>query len=415
MQQYRYRARRSVERLEEGVLEAESAEAAVRALTNRGMFPMSVQEVSAAAGGAGSGDGRWWAAVRWAPRRNLRLGEQALVSRQLADLLEGGLTVHSALGALAEQAEKPRVRAALADLQRAVRDGQSLSDALDQQRGRIFPPMLVGTVRGGEASGSLEGVLRSVADLLDQDDALLRRVREVFTYPAFVAGVGALTLGLLFGFVIPRMTVLYEDLDQALPLPTRVLLLCGRVFSLYGIPVLLALLLTAAVTSRRALRSRALRIRLGGFLLRLPVVGKILRYREIVRFARALSTLVRGGVPVVEALELTARATGNAHFAQEILGVRTKVREGSPLAVAFRGSAALSGPLVAMVDVGEEGGRLPDSLDKSARLYERDLDSSLKRLLALLEPLLIVGLAVMVAFIVFSMMLPILQVDLGVG
>jgi len=404
---FRYRAKRNPRETEEGLLAAESADAATRVLTSRGLFPLSVEEAPE------DGGGSWSRALR-SGRRGWPTGEQALFARQLGDLLSGGLTVDAALAVLEGQSRRADSRATVAALRDAVREGLPLSGALERQRG-VFPVTLVSAVRAGEASGALEAVLQSCAELLEQEDAILRKVRDALTYPAVVGAVAIVTLVVLFSFVIPRITILYADLEQVLPLPTRVLLAMSGFVVGWGLPVVALLGGAAFLGVREYRRAEPFRVRVGDFLLGLPAVGRILALREIVRLSRILGTLVGGGVPVLDSIRHAAGSVGNARFRREVAELRPQIHEGKRLSEAMASSETLKGPLVAMVRVGEESGDLASALEKAARLHERELDGTLRRATTLLEPALIVVLGVFVSFVVFAMMLPILQMDLGVG
>jgi type II secretory pathway component PulF len=409
VKRFRYIARRTPGDLEEGVLAAESIEAVARVLTARGLFLVSVKAVD----GETRAKGLLARSIRLGQKR-WRLSDQALFARQLADLLSGGLTIDGALAVLEGQARNAVTKSTLGELHTAVREGQSLSVALDGQE-ESFPRTLVSAVRAGEASGALEEVLESVAELLEQEDSILRKVREALTYPSLVAAVAAVTLVVLFSFVIPRVTVLYQDLEQVLPLPTRILLGVSRVTVAFGLPGVVVVLVGVLLFLRELSRSERLRLGWGGFLLKIPVVGRILFLRESVRFSRILGTLVGGGVPLLDSLGHSAGAIDNPRFSEEVRALRREIHEGKRLGAAMNPREIFQGPLTAMVRVGEESGDLPSALHKAARLYERELEGVLRRATTLLEPLLILVLGLFVAFVVFAMMLPILQMDLGMG
>ncbi|MFQ5600132.1 MAG: type II secretion system F family protein [Candidatus Krumholzibacteriia bacterium] len=412
MSKYRYTAKPSPQEVREGTLEADSTEAAFRILQRQGLFPVTIRET----GNAQERDA--WEALRDGVRNlarpgRIRLAEKALVARQLSDLLGAGLTVLAALRLLEEQASNASLRQVFSELHRRVREGQPLSAAL-QAVPKLFPKTIVGAIRAGETSGTLPEVLANAAELLEEEENLRSRIRESLTYPVFVAGASVITLGLLFTFLIPRLTVLYENMGQALPLPTRVLLGAANALGSYGLPALGLLGLGGYVFRRRFRDSEALRARLARTALRVPLLGRTILQREIFRFARSLATLIDGGVPIVQALGLAADAAGNEALAQEILRVREEVLHGARLGQAMRTSRLLSGPLVAVVQVGDETAEHAAVLRGISTFYKRNLERDLKRITALIEPVLIVGLGLVVAFVVFSMMLPILQVDLGV-
>lgn len=406
MNRFRYAARRDTSELEEGVLRAESEEAVARVLRGRGLYLVSTEAVSDA-GRREAGLGGAFRRSRWGP------GRQALLARQLADLLGGGLTVDAAVGILEEQASDEVTGGILRSLREAVQQGRPLSAALSDHPDQ-FPRGFPEAVRAGEASGALDHVLHRMADILEREDRVRTQIREAVTYPAMVACVGLATLIVLFVFVVPRITSLYQDFGQILPLPTRVLLAVSQ-GARTGLPALAIGLLLLAAGWARWRRTEANQVRWGRRLLRLPVVGTALLLREHVRFSRLFGALVDGGVPVLDSLALTSMAAGNAHYGEELRHVRRSVHEGRGLAGALAARSVFTGPMVAMVRVGETSGDLASALARAGDLFERGLDGRLKKLTTLLEPMLILLLGLVVAFVVFAMLLPILQIDLMVG
>ena len=408
MIRFRYTAKRTVHETEAGHLTAESKEAAAHALHERGLFPLFI--------GADDEEGSvsWLDTLgRTAPRTWDRR-HQALFVRELSDLLGGGLTVDAALSVLANQANRPGVRSMLSELRFSVRGGESLASAMGRQKG-MLPSSLTSSVEAGEVGGGLEKLLGNVADLLEEDDRTIRSIREAVAYPALVAAVGVVTLIVLFAFVLPRIEVLYGDLGQTLPLPTRALLLSSRVVVFGGLPMVGALALAALLGFRQFDRSETFRVKVTDLCFALPVVGKVLRLREIARLSRILSSLVGGGVPALEALGHAVSGSVNARVRRDMVNVESQVRGGKALSEAMASSTLFRGSIVSLIRVGEERGDLESAFAKIADLHLRELREETARAKTLLEPLLILALGVLVSFVVFAMMLPILQLDLSVG
>lgn len=404
MRRYRYRARERDLTLQVGVLQAESPQAAARALSERGWFAVEVLEDASRS--------PWWR-VELRREGMLALQQQAVLARQLADLLAAGVSAVAALELIEARARDRHLRERLGGISDRLRAGQSVSAALSAQ-GRIFPPTILAVLQAGEASGSLDTVLAATADLLEQRAQLATKLRQSLTYPAIVAIASVLTLGVLFGFLLPRIAVLYEDLGQTLPLPTRILLGTAGILHTWW-PVLVITLVVAVLVVRRQVRGDArARARLEQRMLRMPGPGRLLGLSEQIRFAKTLGTLLAGGVPAVEALTLCESVLATRYASQEITRLRDQVAAGAMLADAFDASELFSGELAMMVRVGEEAGTLPVSLDRASVYLDRQLQSGLVRFTALLEPALIATLALVVGLIVLSMMLPVFELDMGV-
>ena len=395
----------------EGVMQADSASGVARALLSRGMYPVDVAELSSRHGLADRLGplGPLW---RRLTRRRLETGDLALFARRLGDLLDAGVPMQRAMEQLHRQTRHRHLRAVLADAARRVRGGESLSRALESQ-GAVFPRSLVGAVAAGETGGGLVAILQSLADLYEKEDDLRRTVRGATLYPALVLAVSVATLLVMILYLLPRLSGLYADLGQQLPAPTRALVAVADFCSRQG-PVVAAVLAVAAVAFL-VLRARSARVRrlLAAALLRLPVIGRIVLGREIVRFTHTLASLVGGGVPLMRALWFAARGAGNPVIGEEVRGFGRRVGEGASLSGVLERSRLGDDALLVMVQVGEEMGQLPESLTKASRVYERELRDRMKVVTTLLEPLLIVGIGLVVGFIVFSMMLPIMELDLA--
>lgn len=405
--EFRYRAKSADGEALEGVVDADTLEAATRSLVARGLFPVDVVAPEA------SGSGR---AFLLGGERGGRLGlnERALFLRQLGDLLAAGVSLVEALTMLGQQAESPAVARRSARLAEAVREGTSIATALEEQPGTL-PDSLVAVLRAGEASGSLDAVVVSVADRLEKEASLRDEVRQALIYPAIVTVASALTLAVLFGFLIPRLSGLYVDMGQQLPAPTRLLLVTADLFRTWGGVAVLGLGTAWLIFRWRVRRSPAFAERVGAVLLDVPRLGQVVRAREVVQFAGTLSTLLKGGVPVLESLRLVTRACGNPAMARQLGDVHERVQHGASMSRALAAQPAFHGPLITMVEVGERGGRLAAALDRAAIYYGRTLESRLKDFVRFLEPALIFFLTLVVGFIVFSMMLPILELNLGVS
>jgi type II secretion system protein F len=403
MRKFRYKARDSGKKMIEGQLEAETDQEALEKLSQMGYFPLSVQREDAAPGGP--------AAARPAGLfRRIRRRDVAFLSRQLADLLESGLTLMRALDVVREESESPRLREMLADLAAQVRDGKSLSEAMASYP-KVLSPFYVSMVRSGEVGGGLEGVLARLADFAEKEDELRGKVRAAMAYPALILSVGVGTVAVLLIMVIPKLVSLFEEVGQVLPLPTRILVEVSRGLATYWW-LLGSIAVSGVFLVRRWGRSPDGRASLDQIILRLPVLGPLLRKVEIARFARSLATLLTNGVPILRAIQVVAQATGNALLRGELQHIGEQLKRGTTLSQGMRRGGMFPALVAHMVAVGEEAGTLDRSLFKIADTYEREADRAMKVMTSLVEPVMILVMGSVVAFIVISMMLPIFQIDL---
>ncbi len=342
-------------------------------------------------------------------RRAFRL---PAITRQLATLLSSGVPLVKSMEVLIEQSEDRHAKHVLSDMLEAVKTGKSLSDGMAAHR-EIFPEIMVSMVRVGEVSGALDEVLARLADLFDSQEELRGEVRAALAYPALVLMLGVASAGALVTFVIPRLVVMFEGIGQRLPLPTRILCGISDVLSVYWWVIGLGVVIVV-VGLKALLRRPGFRAAWDGFKLRIPWVGRLIREVAIARFARSLGTLVRADVAIVEALEVVQAAAGNAVIAGAVRNMAEQVQEGDSLADMMR-SAGVFPPLpVQMVAVGEETGRLDQMLLQVADAYDREVSASTKMMTSLLAPALILCVAVIVAFIIVSLILPIFQLSAGI-
>ncbi len=410
MKAFRYIAKTGLGTRVEGVMEGESTSGVSRTLVAKGMFPVEVAEVFPESGFLGGTGvlGGLWQRLRHRP-----LGSQALAlfTRRLGDLLDAGLPMQKAVQQLHAQTRERTLKGVLRSVAFRVKSGESLSQSLTGY-GVLFPRSLIGAIEAGETSGGLIMILRGLADLYEKEDDLERTVRAALLYPALVLLVSVATLVVMFLFLLPKLSVLYTDLGQGLPGPTRFLLDTSAFFRGYGLLVLVVLLLLLLGLTVLRARSPRYRLLVSLAILNIPVVGRIILNREIVRFAHTLASLVGGGVPLMRGLWFASRCSGNAAVEAELAEFGQRVGEGASLSEVINESRLGDSVLVMMIQVGEEMGELADSLEKACRVYERELREKMKVITTVLEPMLIVFLGLVVGFIVFSMMLPIMELDL---
>lgn len=332
----------------------------------------------------------------------------ALVTRQLATLVAVA-PLEEALRTIAVQAEKPAVRHALMGVHAGVLEGYRLSDAMARQ-GRAFPPLYRAMVAAGEGSGALPAILERLADLLERDQQAQSKVTAALVYPAVLAITALLVVLALMTFVVPKVVDQFESMGQTLPLLTRLVIGTSEAIRSHGL-ILLAALLVAGFAAARALRRPDLRMRADALVLRLPILGRLTRDLHAARLARTLSTMVASGLPILEGLQITAPTIHNHVLRQATLDMAEMIREGGALSSAMRKVAVFPPLLVYMTASGENSGRVELMLGRAAEYMEREFATFTAVALSLLEPAIIILMGGLVAVIVLSILLPILQIN----
>src|SRR3989442_12515980 len=382
----------------DGVMDAPDARAVVERLQKDAYYPIKVTPHG-----------------ERAPRFSLggsRVGQRARLAlpQQLATLFGAGLPLDRALTILEELAPNPRVKAIVSDLLRSVRGGASFSEALAKPHPRPFSRLYINMVRAGEKGGVLEVTLRRLAEFLEARAAFSEAVITAVAYPAvvFTFGIGAIIF--LMTFVIPRFATIFADLGQAIPLPTQILLTVSAIFSSYWwVGVLLVF--AAMLAWRMWTGSPQGRLQWDQTLLGIPLIGPLVMKIETARFARTLGTMLKSGVPVMSALAVVGDTMTNQLIGQAVERLADGVKRGGTIAAGMQAQAPFPVLAIHMVRVGEETGRLEDMLLKVAETFEGDVGTELKRVLRLLEPVIIFSMGVLVAFIVVAMMLAIFSIN----
>lgn len=372
-------------------------EAAARAtLERRRLAAIRLSPGKAKAGSAGLFGGR------------LDARSLALVTRQLATLVAVA-PLEEALRTIAAQAEKPAVRNALMGVHGGVLEGYRLSDAMARQ-GRAFPPLYRAMVAAGEGSGALPSILERLADLLERDQQAQSKVTAALVYPAVLAATALLVVLALMTFVVPKVVDQFESMGQTLPLLTRLVIGTSDAIRSYGL-VMLLVLLVAGFLSARALRRPDIRMKADALMLRLPILGRLIRDLHAARLARTLSTMIASGLPILEGLQITAPTIHNHVLRQATVDMAEMIREGGALSVAMRKVAVFPPLLVYMTASGENSGRVELMLGRAAEYMEREFATFTAVALSLLEPAIIILMGGLVAVIVLSILLPILQIN----
>jgi type IV pilus assembly protein PilC len=329
----------------------------------------------------------------------------AVMTFHLAMLLGAGLPLSQALGALAEQTEDAWLRAVVDELTRDIAEGRSLSDALGR-RPDLFGQVYVGMVRNGELTGRLDEALGRLAEYMDRDLEIRKKIREALLYPAIVLSVAACVLAVFLTFIIPAFDRVYKSAGASLPLVTRTLMAASRSFRA-GLPFAAAAgVIVILPPSRRLLRA-ALAVRLQRLVLRLPRVGALAKSALLSRFARALGIMLRSGVPIVSALDVAGAVVGLPDFGSVVDRLKRQITEGHRFADAMRETGWFTPMIIQMTSLGEESGRLDVMLDRAASVLERDFDLQMRRFFTLLEPALTLVVGGIVGILLVALYLPI--------
>jgi general secretion pathway protein F len=333
----------------------------------------------------------------------------AIMTRQLATLVGAGIPLVEALAALVEQVENPRLQRIVAEVRQRVNAGMSLADALKEHE-KAFSNLYINMIRAGESSGALEIVLVRLADFTESQAKLRSKITGALAYPAVMMIVAVVIVGILFTTVIPKVTTIFADMNVTLPIYTRVLIGLSTFVSSYWY---LAILLAVAVVlgTRAWLRTPGGKLTSHRLQLRAPVMGSLTRLIAMSRFSRTLSTLLSSGVPLLVAMDIVRNIVGNIVLQEVVEKARDSIREGESIAAPLRRSGEFPPMVCHMIAVGERSGQLEEMLRKIADTYDTQVESKVGALTSLLEPIMIVCMGGGVAFVVASILLPILQMN----
>ena len=333
----------------------------------------------------------------------------AIATRQLATLIGAGIPLVEALTALVDQIEQPRLKRIMGVVKQKVNEGSSLADAL-REHPKVFSELYVNMIRAGESSGALDVVLVRLADFTESQAQLRNKILGAMLYPAIMVVVGIAIVGILFVVVIPKVTKIFEDMNVALPWTTRILIGVSSFARDYWYVVLVALPLLL-FGLRRFMRTPRGREWWDRAQLRAPVFGELIRMLSLSRFAKTLATLLASGVPLLTAMDIVKNIVSNTLLASVIDKARDAIREGESIAAPLKRSGQFPPLVYHMIAIGERSGQLEEMLQNVARSYEAQVEMRIGALTSLLEPVMIVAMGGGVAFIVFSILMPIMQLN----
>lgn len=385
----------------EGEMEAADRQDAVRKIQAQGHVPIRADAVRTADGAV--------TRAGWIQRRRVGRRDVELFTLELAALARAGLAVDKGLDILVEiEPHGPR-RDMLRELQADVRGGTALSDALAKRSG-LFSRFYVSMVRAGELSGAMDNALLRLANFLERARELRQEIGNALLYPLILVFIALLSMAIILGVVVPRISAMFEDSGQSLPWFTNVVVSAGNFMQEYGwlIAVVIAI---AYLYARQFGNDPAIRRRWDGYLLGIPLLNTLVSEIEASRYMRTLGTLLENGVNLLVALEVSKQVVGNQAIASRLDGVSARVRQGEGLAGPLMESRAFPSLASHLVRVGEETGSVDGMLMHLATIYENQVRNTTKRMVTLLGPILILGLAVFIAAIMFALVVPILSIN----
>lgn len=395
-----------------GVREADGAKGLRAALRREGVMVTEVKASGKDKRGKGEGSGEQGGAlskeVEFTFLQRVSVEEIGVATRQLATLLQAGVTMVESLTAIIDQIENKAFKRIFSQIKEDVNGGTSLADSMAKHK--CFDHVFVNMVRAGESSGTLDIVLERLADFKEGQSRLKSEVLGTMMYPIIMIFVGVGILGVLFTVVVPRITRIFEHANAQLPIMTRILIGVSTFARDYWW-LALGLMVGSVLLVRRWLGTEKGRATWDRISLRIPLFGNLIRMIAVSRFARTLGTLLSSGVSLLVSLEIVKNVVANTVIANAVEDTKVAVREGEDIATPLKRSGQFPPMLVHMVAIGEKSGQLENMLTRVATAFEHRVETRLKTLTTLLEPMMILGMAGVVGFIVFSILMPILQMN----
>lgn len=375
-----------------GLIESSSEQDAIATLHKRNLIVISMKEEKAKKIAEGV----------------VKLDDLVIFSRQLATMVESGITLVQALSILSEQAESKTLSGVTLKIKEDIESGSSLYEALNKHP-KIFSNLYVNMVKAGEASGLLDEILDRLAGYLEKSSALQRKVKSSLVYPVVVICMAVLITIVLLVKVVPTFKGIFASLGGTLPLPTQVLILISDTLRRF-FPFVVGAFVILGFAFKKYIDTPRGRYQLDTALLRMPLFGPLLRKVVVAKFSRTLSTLVRSGVPILNALEIVGKTSGNLVVEEAVMNARTSIKEGEPIADPLSKSGVFPPMVVRMISVGEQTGQLEKMLTKIADFYDEQVDAAVSGLTSMIEPVVIGFLGIVIGGIVIALFMPIFKI-----
>jgi type II secretion system protein F len=405
MPYFTYKAKDKKGQLINGTLEAETRASAASRLQVMGYFPIDV-------GGDRKGEKVGLIdSLKQARKSGGRIRSRDLTGfyRQMSDLVGAGVPLVKSLGVVKSQCPNAALRALLSKVDQDVQGGDTFARAL-QRHPKVFDRLTTALIHAGEIGGLLEETLKRLADFAEGEEEVKGKIKAALAYPVIMTIAGSLAVAVLIGYVIPKIVTIFDDLNQQLPLVTELLIQWSGFLHDYWWMLILGTV-ALILFLKRYMATEEGRMRIDKLIVRVPLVGDVILKRQIARFSRTLGSLLRNGVPILNALGISKEVLTNRAVRTEVDRVPEAITQGEGMAATLRDSPYFPPVVTNMIAIGEETGNLPGVLIKVAETYETQVDRSVKTLTSIIEPLIILAMGLVVGFIVISMLLPIFQLD----
>jgi type IV pilus assembly protein PilC len=398
MPQFTYTARSTTGELKSATIDAPNRDEVIKQLKQQRLNVVKIDEGSATKKKRGG---------------RIKMRDIVIFTRQFSTMINAGLPLVQALDILATQSENPALKDVTRQVVFDVESGNTVADAL-RKHPAAFTDLYVNMVAAGEAGGILDTILMRLAVFMEKNDALIRKVKGAMIYPSVIMSVAAIAITVLLVFVIPTFQTMFASAGIALPLPTRIVIGMSHALKSYWYMVLGGII-AIVITIKRYYRTPNGKLTIDKLLLKMPVLGDVLRKSAVSRFTRTLGTLISSGVSILDGLEITAKTSGNRVIQDAIMESRSSIAGGDTIAAPLKKSAVFPPMVISMIAVGEQTGGLDEMLTKIADFYDEEVDAAVSGLLALMEPVMIVFLGVVVGGMVVAMYLPIFDMVNAVG
>lgn len=389
----RYKAATKEGKLSQGLLDAKDIQEAAVYLRAKGLMPIQIVRI----------DNQILTQIPFLNK--VKTAELVLFTRQMSSMLSSGLTLMKSLEILKDQMTNVAMQEIITSIINDVSEGKTFSQAISKHP-KLFSNIYISIIKAGESSGLLDKVLARLADNLEKQAKLKSTIRSALMYPVIVITLMGAVMIIMMIFVMPQLTVLYENLDVPLPLPTQILIDLSNFISLFW-PVILGLSVAFGYFLRRWSNTLSGRLILDDVILKIPVFGKLIRQTILSEFSRTFGLLVGTGTLVVEALNETAETAGNVHYKNAIVAIGTQVEKGVTVGTAMSSSTLFPPLLIQLTKIGEQTGKMDETLQKASEYFEREVDQMVKGLTTAMEPFIMIVLGIGVSFLIISVITPI--------
>ncbi len=397
---YKYRAKKDANEIIEGSINAQSEKEAVEKISQLGFLPLRIEK-----------DNQFNKFQTYSVKSlgRIKSTEITVFSRQLASLLKSGVPILRAIDIISEQSVNPNLKNTLSNIRSAIKDGTGFSSVLSEYP-QVFSSIYIAMIKTGENTGALPEVLFRIAEYRAKQEEMFSRFRMALAYPVLMAVVGLATVIFMLAFVMPRLTRIFIDMGQDLPLLTRVLISISHNLRQWWF--LITIVIAAVILSiKKYAQTQAGRVFLSSFYLRLPLFGRFIIKAELARFSRTLELLVKSGIPILKAIDIAIPVLENVIIKDQLIQSYKVLEQGGSFGRSLKNSKVLPLFMSNLLIVGEESGKLDEVLGEVASSYERDTDEALKIVASLLEPVMILAMGLIVGFIVVAMLLPIFEIS----